>query len=189
MKNEILIVDIETTGFSTSKDVMVEVGIVSLNLESGEIKTLYDKVVRDKRFEIGYHVERERHGWIFDNSDLTPQMVLDGAPLEDEIPVIQEILDSYPNGATAFNRAFDFRFFEANGITAPKLLDCPMLLSTPICKIPGKYGKPKWPKVEEAYHYFIPGSNYIEKHRGADDAKHEAEIVLALHKLGYYKIN
>ena len=187
--SKILVVDIETTGFSTSKDVMVEIGIVSLDLDNGEIKTLYDKVVRDKRFNLEYYVEREKHGWVFENSDLTPQMVFDATPLGGEIPIIQEILNSFPNGATAFNRSFDFRYFEANNLVAPRLLDCPMLLTTNICCIPDKNGKNKRPSVEEAYKYFFPKSNYIEKHRGADDALHEAQIVYELHKLGVFKLD
>jgi DNA polymerase-3 subunit epsilon len=56
-----------------------------------------------------------------------------------------------------------------------------------VCKIPGNYGKYKWPKVEEAYDFFFPNNNYVEKHRGADDAFHEADIVYELHKIGLFK--
>ncbi len=61
-----------------------------------------------------------------------------------------------------------------------------MLVSTPICKCPNKNGRGgyKWPKVEEAYKHFFPESEYVELHRGADDAFHEADIVYELHKLG-----
>jgi DNA polymerase-3 subunit epsilon len=43
--------------------------------------------------------------------------------------------------------------------------------------------------VEEAFKFFFPESQYIEAHRGADDAKHEAMIVYELYKLGIFKIN
>ena len=61
-----------------------------------------------------------------------------------------------------------------------------MLVSTPICKIPNKWGKDKWPKVEEAYNFFFPGNDYVELHRGADDAFHEADIVFELIKRGKF---
>jgi DNA polymerase-3 subunit epsilon len=71
-----------------------------------------------------------------------------------------------------------------------------MLLSTNICKIPHKKGKNgkrrkgnKWPSVMEAYKFFFPDNEYIEKHRGADDAFYEADIVFKLYKMGIFKID
>lgn len=66
-----------------------------------------------------------------------------------------------------------------------------MLISTGLCKLPNAngYSSYKWPKVEEAYKHFFPESNYIELHRGADDAMHEAEIVYKLFTMGEFKIN
>ena len=64
-----------------------------------------------------------------------------------------------------------------------------MLLSTDICKIPGRYGKNKWPSVEEAFAFFFPDEEYSEKHRGLDDAKHEAKIVYRLYQDGVFKID
>jgi len=92
---------------------------------------------------------------------------------------IQEIINRYPLGATAYNIAFDFSFLKNRRFVFPRKLDCPMLLSTDVCRIPNSYrkGSFKWPKVEEAYAYFFPTEHYVEKHRGADDAIHEAKIV------------
>lgn len=100
------------------------------------------------------------------------------------------ILDSYPLGATAFNNEFDFGFLENRNFVFPKKLPCPMKLSTDICKIPHKNGRGnKWPTVEEAFNFFFPDANFVEKHRGADDAFHEAMIVHELFKLGVFKID
>ena len=65
-----------------------------------------------------------------------------------------------------------------------------MILSTNICKLPNKngYSGYKWPSVEEAFQYFFPYTGYIEKHRGADDAEHEAMIVYELYKMGVFTI-
>jgi len=185
---KILIIDIETTGFSKSKDVIVEVGIVSLDLENGDIDIIYDKVVKDDRFNIDYHVIRDNHGWVFDNSDLCVQEVQEATPLEDEIPIIQDIINEYSNGATAYNNMFDFGFLEANGIYTPKMLDCPMKLSKDIVCALNKKGDVKNPSMQEAYDFYFPDNEYVEKHRGADDAVHEAEIVYELYKIGIFNI-
>ena len=66
-----------------------------------------------------------------------------------------------------------------------------MLLATDVCKLPSRNGKPgyKWPSVEEAWKHFFPNTKYVEAHRGADDAKHEALIVYELYKMGLFRIN
>jgi DNA polymerase-3 subunit epsilon len=103
---------------------------------------------------------------------------------------VQKIINSYSAGITAFNNRFDFSFLESRGIEFPKKLACPMLLLTEIMKLPKNngYSGYKWPSVEEAFKYFFPETQYIEKHRGADDAKHEAMIVYELYKMGIFII-
>lgn len=179
---EILIIDIETTGFLKSGGKVVEVGIVSLNLNDGSKKILFDSLCH----EIPMTLEEVESSWIVQNKYITVEEIRNSPQLVSLLPEIQEIISAYPNGATAFNRAFDFDYLEDRGIRFPKKLPCPMLLSTPICKCPNANGRAgyKWPKVIEAYKYFFPESNYEELHRGADDSMHEAEIVYELHKLG-----
>ena len=65
-----------------------------------------------------------------------------------------------------------------------------MILSTNICKIPSPKGKGyKWPKVQEAYDFLFGETAYVEEHRGADDAYHEADIVYELYLRGVFKID
>jgi len=183
---EILIIDIETTDFQGKGGKIVEVGIISLNLESGEKKILFDKVVHERpitRKEV-------EESWIVTNGYMSVEEIQNSPQLALLIPEIQSILDAYPLGATAYNRAFDFNFLESRGVRFPRKLPCLMLLSTDICQLSGKYGSYKWPKVEEAYnHFFGTDHGYVEKHRGADDAFHEADIVLALYRMGVFKID
>ena len=47
MNKEILVLDIETTGLQSDKDLILELGMVKLNLETGEITTLFDAVFKD----------------------------------------------------------------------------------------------------------------------------------------------
>lgn len=184
--SKILILDIETTGFLQQGGKIVEVGIVELDLTNGERIILFDEVC----FESGITLSELEKSWIIENSDLTVKMVKYSGSLESKRKRIQQILNDYPIGATAFNNVFDFGFLEDRGFVFPKKLPCPMKLSTDICKIihPNGYGL-KWPKVEEAHKHFFGDVGYIEKHRGADDAYHEAEIVFELYKMGVFLIN
>lgn len=176
---KILVVDIETTGFLGDGGRIVELGAVSLDLDTGEKEIVYDKV-----FNPGLSKEELDKTWIVSTGHMKSEEILAGAQFEEEKGSIQAIVDSY-DGVTAFNRNFDIPFLEVYGIKFWKLMPCPMLASTPICKLPGRRGY-KWPKAEEAFKHFYPESNYVEKHRGADDAIHEADIILALHKNGQY---
>ncbi len=178
---KILIIDIETTGFSHSKESIVEIGIVELDLISSTANVIYNSLCREENFG-----EHNRDAWIFQNSNLKFEDVMNAKPLDKF--EIQLIIDTYPLGATAFNNRFDFGFMEDRGFKFPVKLDCPMLLSTDVCKIPGKYGKNKWPTAQEAYNHFYPNDKYIEKHRGVDDALHEAGIVYALYSKGIFKV-
>lgn len=184
MENKILVLDIETTGFLGQGGSIVEIGIVELNLDNGEVKPVFDSLLQEKIL-----TAKHRKAWIFDNSSLTVEEVRNAPSAEAILPKVQEILNLYPLGCTAFNKRFDFDFLKSRDLTIPKELPCPMLLATPHCKLPGKYGDYKWPKVEEAWQHFFPDVEYIEEHRGYDDALHEAKIVYELYKMGVFKIN
>lgn len=186
MNKKILIIDIETTDFLQRGGKIVEIGIVELCLETFTKKIIFNEVMHEE----GITKDDLENSWIIQNSTLTLEDVFASKSLDFYKEKIQHILNSYPNGATAFNNAFDFGFMEDRGFQFPKKLDCPMKLSTDICKIPHSNGRGyKWPKVEEAHKYFFGDVGYIEQHRGADDAFHEADIVYALSCSGVFKLN
>jgi len=183
---KILVLDIETTGFLPQGGKIVEVGIVELDLNDGKRVVLFSEVCHEK----GITVDEVEKSWIVQNSDLTTKMIKYSGSLDGKRKRIQQILNDYPLGATAFNNAFDFGFLEDRGFVFPRKLPCPMKLSTDICKIPHpKNSGFKWPKVEEAHLHFFGDVGYVEKHRGADDAYFEAEIVHKLYELGVFKID
>jgi len=182
---KILILDIETTGFLNQGGSIVEIGIVDLDLDTGEINEVFNSCLREDILSAKHR--EEPFGRIFRNSDLTIEEVRKAPIAFHVLAVVQGILDTYSLGCTAYNNDFDFGFLEDRGIKIIKL-PCPMKLSTDICKIPGKYGKYKWPSCEEAFHFFYPEINYVEKHRGLDDAKHEAMIVYKLYQMGVFKL-
>ena len=177
--NEVCVVDIETTGLDPIYDLIVEIGIVKLNLLTGEPKILFDSVVREPMFG-----EEFRNVWIFENSDLNFNEVKNAPLLDDFIPELESIFNSH--SVTAFNKSFDLGFLKARGINVSYELPCIMKAATNILKIPFPRSSKryKWPNCQEAWEYFFPNSFYIEKHRALDDALHEAMILFEIYRRG-----
>ena len=184
---EIVVVDIETSGFQHQGELIVEVGIVSLNLQTGHISNEFSEIVKESGF--GEKHANHPHGWIFENSDLQYTDVLKATEFMKIIPKIQTIFDKYSCGATAFNTQFDFGFLKSRGLRI-KELPCIMLSAAAVVGLPPNpgYRDPKWPKVQEAWDFFFPRSDYIEAHRALDDARHEALIAYELYKLGKFRV-
>jgi len=191
-KMKIAIIDIETTHFLEKGGKIIEIGIVELDLETGEREIIFSEFCH----EAGITLKEVEDSWIVENSDITVEDIRQSKKLFVLQPKIQEIINRYPLGATAFNNKFDFGFLENRGFVFPKKLACPMKLSVDVLQIPptvkmvrAGYNNYKTPNVQEAYDFFFPNNDYIEKHRGADDAFHEAEIVFELYKRGIFTID
>ena len=184
MKGKMLIIDVETSGFMPSGKI-VEIGAVSLDVETGEISSVFDSLAKPEGITVG----EVMNSWIVQNGYIDPAELKTARPLRVVCSEFQSAIDQGEwIGATAFNRAFDFPFLEREGVVLPRALPCPMLLATDVCRLPSRNGKAgyKWPKVEEAWAHLV-GTEYVELHRGCDDAIHEARIVWELIKLGVYK--
>ena len=184
-EDKILVLDIETTGFFNQGGSIVEIGIVELNLNTGKIREVFNSLLREDILTARHR--EEPFGWIFRNSSLKVESVRSAPPADSVFYDVQNILDQYPLGCTAYNKSFDFGFLKDRGLKITEL-PCPMLLATDVLQIPGRNGSYKWPSVQEAYDYFFPDEEYVEIHRGGDDAAHEAEIVYALFKMGVFKV-
>jgi len=198
---KILIFDVETTSTNEKKGCMVEFGATELDLDTGKAKVVFDSLILEEGFNEShweYQIMKEKgiekipfwaKGWIFSNSDLTPRDVFAAPPASEILPQIQELINKYPNGATAFNNEFDFRFVEYRGIVIPKKLPCIMKALTQTVKAKNKAGRIKWPKAQEAYDYFFPDKPRTELHRGADDSQMEALIAYEAYKIGVFKVD
>ena len=176
----VIVVDCETTGLDPHYDLILEIGIVELNLLTGETRILFDSIIKEPMFG-----EEHKYSWIFENSDLSFDDVMN-APILDEVkPEIQAILNR--NSVTAYNKSFDFGFLKSRGFDVPNELPCIMKTATNILKIPFRRGnkKYKWPNCQESFEFFFPATDYIEKHRAADDAIHEAMILYEIFQRGY----
>jgi DNA polymerase-3 subunit epsilon len=184
--NRIGIIDIETTGF-IGRGSIVEIGIASLDLDTGKVKIVFDSLCCEDVFDKKHYTKPL--GWIFENSDLTPEEVWEAPRFLDIKEEVQDLISSHA-AVTAFNRTFDFKFLESRDFIIESKAQCAMQAAHPICKIPNRSGRKgyKWPNVEEAWKFFFPEVEYYEKHRGGDDARHEAYIVYELWKLGAFSI-
>jgi len=180
-RDSIAVVDIETTGFSHQEDCVIEIGVCELDLDSGARRELFNHVIRENHFSTHH-----RNAWIFKNSDLRYEDILNAKPLNVYKKKLQRIFNIYP--ATAFNKRFDFDFLKDRGFLI-KELPCPMIAATDILKLPPKKSGTlyKWPTVEEAWKFFFPHKVYVEKHRSYDDSVHEALIILELYEGNNWK--
>lgn len=175
LSEEIVVVDIETTGLEPEYSSIVELGFCMLNTTTGKITKLWDIVCREKNRYIN------KNAWCFENSSLTYEDVKNAGLLEDCKEEIQGILDLAP--VAAYNKDFDFGFLRSRGFIIAKEIRDPMLILTPIMKLPHEYYDYKWPSMEEAYHYFFPDNGFTHQHRAVVDAYYEAKIIWELIKL------
>ena len=101
------------------------------------------------------------------------------------LPEIQNVLDRFTLGATAYNKQFDFGFLKSRSLRI-KELPCIMLTAAPVVNLPPNpwFSDPKWPKVEEAWEYFFPDEEYkahmyfnIASANGLEDGKSRRNIL------------
>ena len=83
----------------------------------------------------------------------------------------------------AHNLQFDLRVMETAYFRAglphgmAKMMKyCTMSVSTDICRLPGNYGKYKWPKLSEAYKHFFNCD-----FEGAHDAMHDVDAMVKIY--------
>tara|TARA_R110000744_G_scaffold366689_4_gene475857 strand:- start:118 stop:693 length:576 start_codon:yes stop_codon:yes gene_type:complete len=178
-KDWILIIDLETTDLSEKVGFIVEVGITALNVMTGERKILMDSVCH----QTGITKEACDKSWVVNNSTLTTEAIRRSPNFN--LLGVQEIIDEYPRGITAFNSNFDFKHLRAAGIIIKNEIPCIMKSLTKEVGAVNKLGRVKWPKVDEAWQYFFKGEDdYVETHRGGDDAYHEAALAFKGIELG-----
>jgi DNA polymerase III subunit epsilon len=171
----VAVIDIETTDLKAKNGHIVEVGIVQLDTQTGEVVDLLNSTVLEDDFGPLY-----QNAWVFQHTDLDFDRVMKGPMWRDVKVRIQAIVDKYP--VTAFNKDFDLGFLASRGIVIKESLPCIMKTATNYTKIPRYNGSYKWPKVEEAWKFFFPNEPYVEKHRALDDVRHEARIMFEIVK-------
>lgn len=158
--DEYVVFDIETTGFSSKNDKIIEIGAVKL--KDGEIVDSFSTFV-DPKVNIPYKIT--------ELTSITQNMV-NGQPTIDEVlPKFMEFVgDSI---LVAHNAAFDVGFIKKNLMDMGKTLKNPVMDTVPLAR----YLYPDLKKVKlnlVAKHLGISLENH---HRAVDDAKATAEIL------------
>lgn len=169
---KIAVMDIETTDLDIRKGSICEIGIVLLDLENGNIETIFNNICREDNIEI------TPNSWVFKNSSLTYTNVIESLSFEYYKKELQEIFNIYHT--TSYSN-FDFKFMKSRGLLFPKLFWDPMKKLTLIMKLPYNAYKYHYPSVVEAYEYFF-NESINEEHRAIDDAIIEAKIIYKLYK-------
>ena len=105
--DEIYVLDTETTGlFGAPKDVVVDVGICKVSLEKGTVEDVYSSV-------LGYDTDEWddylKNAWIFENTDMTLDMVEEAPPALNVIADVRRLLRKKP--VTSYNTEYDFGKF------------------------------------------------------------------------------
>ena len=190
---EILVVDTETTGLDGGpKDLVVDIGIVSVDLGKGTIKDVYASVVG---YDITEWEDHRSKAWVFENTDLTLDDVASARPF---FKVNEDIVRILRNKVvTSYNIPFDmdkFLFREPWHMRGMfNLCTDIMLAATNVCKIPSElYGVSyKYPKLDHAYKTIVKGDpmNIGEKqeHRALSDAKMASHVMIEMYKTGQYR--
>lgn len=191
--DEIFVIDTETTGLDGGpRDLVVDVGICSVNLLDGTVKDVYSSIV-------GYDVtewdERRTKAWIFENSDLSLDMVAAARPLFKVREDLVNLLEG--KTVTSYNVPFDLDKFlyrepwRLKGV----FRDCAdiMKAATDVCKIPSEYYgiKYKFPKLDYAYKTVLSGDPAgiagKQDHRALSDARMASFLMIEMHRSGCYR--
>lgn len=183
-------VDTETTGLDGGpSDLVLDIGIVEIDTGMKTVAPVYSEVVG---YDVSGWSDRLRDSWIFSHSDLTPEMVSRGKPLEEVVGEVRGLLDG--KTAVSYNEAFDFGKFlyrhpwSLRCDTAPD----PMLIAHELVDgdIVFDDGSTSWPRLEKAYRVLCPGDpagmGGPQAHRALSDALQASYVLLRLVDEGLY---
>lgn len=189
-KPDIFVLDTETTGLRGHPyDYVVDIAVCRVSLQEGIVEPVFSSVVGH---DISAWDTSTRHAWIFENTDMSLEMVREAPPIAEVVSEVRRLLhDQY---VTSFNVDFDFlKFLFFPPWDLEPLIHttrCIMKASMPICAIPGTYDKYKYPKLKEAYDMIVNGDPAgiagNQTHRALSDAIMASHILIALDRMGKY---
>lgn len=191
-QNVIYVLDTETTGLDGyPKDVVVDIAVCEVDLDKGTVTTAYSSVVGH---DVTSWPEEMRNAWIFQNTDLTLDMVERARPAADVAADIRTLLKG--KRVTSFNVGFDMdKFLYREPWNLSDIIDekhCIMLASKDVCKLPGLYDF-KWPRLDQAYPMITEGDpariEGNQTHRALSDAVMASHVLIALHRSGRYPMD
>jgi len=182
-----LFFDTETTGFPP-KARMTQLAFMLVR-EDGEIIDSFKSLIKPD----GWEVPKEK--FFIDNNMSTERCEAEGIPVFDALRRLQDCL-KLASIKVAHNINFDNKIIlkelEEAKITHQlfqfKKGFCTMATTTEFCKLPGRYGKPKWPKLLEL-HKILFGAEFDGAHDAMADVRATKDCFFELIKRGIIKIN
>lgn len=192
--DEIYVLDTETTGLEGApKDLVVDIGITKVSLRSGIVEDVYSSV-------LGYDVDQwddyHRNAWIFENTDMTLDMVADAPPAMKVIEDVRRILRG--KTVTAYNIAYDMDKFlyhepwNLRGTFTP--CNDIMIAAMDVCKLPSQYyGRQyRYPKLDYAYSHIVEGDpaniHGQQNHRALSDAQMASYVMIQMFRDRTYHV-
>lgn len=174
--------DTETTGFPAKAGTpldkcpfVVQIAAILVDDEYGEVASL-STIIKPDGWTIPENVA-EIHGITTEKAEAF------GIPAKVAMAAFSQICRQ-ADEVIAHNISFDLKIVSyeieraaAPNVIADKVHFCTMAATTDICKLPGNYGKYKWPKLIEAHQHF-----FNEGFDGAHDALVDVRACARIHK-------
>lgn len=192
--DEIYVIDTETTGLEGApKDLVVDVGITKVSLSKGTVEDVFGSV-------LGYDTDQwddyHRDAWIFQNTDMTLDMVSEAPPAMEVIEKVRKILKG--KVVTAYNIAYDmdkFLYHEPWNMRG-HFTTCSdiMIAAMHVCKLPSQYyGRQyRFPKLDYAYKTITEddpaGIGEEQDHRALSDARMASHLMIQMYRDKTYHV-
>lgn len=191
-----IVFDTETTGKplnykASMKDVnnwprITQLAWQKINIQTGEVLNEYQSLIKPD----GWVIPKEQ--FFIDNNMSTERCEQDGLPALYVLELLCEDINTADIFA-AHNIAFDLNVCGAELIRAnlkAKSLQkiCTMEATTELCKLPGQYGKYKWPKLIELHNHLF-GCDFVGAHDALDDVRATAACLVELVKRNIIKLS
>lgn len=190
--NRIYVLDTETTGLKGAPDdVVVDIGICAVDLGRGKVEDIYSEVVGH---DVSAWNDYRRNAWIFENTDMTLEMVAAGKPFQKVRDDVAGLLSG--KNVTSYNMDYDmgkFLYLEPWNLRR-SFIECTdiMKAATNVCRIPSQYyGRQyTYPKLDRAYSEIVKGDpagiHGKQDHRALSDARMASYLMIQMFRDGDY---
>lgn len=193
-RKNVYVLDTETTGLKLAPtDVVVDIGICEVNLPKGTVRDVYSEVVG---YDVDSWNEYRRKAWIFDNSDITLDMVRKGKPFGKVRTDVMNLIGG--RNVTSYNTDYDLRGFLYKEPWDLKggFVECTdiMKAATTVCKLKSEYYDTyRFPKLDYAYGQILEGADPAgihgrQEHRALSDARMASHLMIKMHRDGDYRL-